>query len=153
MVEILTTSLLIFAISHNIGCYHLISNTLKILWTFVKESYGSKCFLFQSSEVGRELGGGSLSSPKAMSGVRAGRGSWEETTKLEMWRLGWRKANRAAWVGKSRQISCKIRRNSSQKVLLCFRFVTKECWKSLLYGYIQSTLKSTGFQWVLDQAL
>lgn len=127
--EIPTTSLLIFAISHNnIGCYHLIGNTLKILWTFVKESFVSTCFLFQSSEDRRELGGGSLSRPKATSGVRAGRESWEETMKLDMWTLGWRKENRAAWVGKSRQISSKIRRNSSQKSAPLFSL----CYKGML---------------------
>ena len=49
----------------------------------------SECFLFQSFEVGRELGGGSLSRPKATSGVRAGRESElrrdNETGDAETW--------------------------------------------------------------------
>lgn len=72
-------------------------NTLKLLWTFVKESYGSECFLFHSSEAGRELGGGSLGRPKATSGVRAGRDS-------ELRRDG-ETGDAATWVGKSKQ-SC-----------------------------------------------
>lgn len=45
----------------------------------------------------------------------AGRVSRGETMRLEMQRPGWGKTNRAAWVGKNRQISREMRRNSSQK--------------------------------------
>lgn len=119
MVEIPTTSCLIFMVSDNKAGYYLIGNNLKLLWNFIMKNCGSECFLFQSYEAGRELGGGSLSRPKATTGVRAGRESvLRETRRLEMQRPGWGKANRAAWVGKNRQISRKMRRNCSQKVLV-----------------------------------
>lgn len=135
MMEIPTTSFLISTVSdNNAGCYHLIGNNTKLLWLFIMKSYGSKCFLCHSYGAGRDLGSGSLNRPKATTGVRAGRECvLRETRRLGMQRVGWGKANRAAWVEKNRQIFSKMRRNSSQKVLV-FTLLQRNVEKSFLYS-------------------